>query len=917
MKPPRLIPTTLILPLDSSEASLALAGGKGANLARLTRAGFPVPPGFLITTQAYLTFIEANHLDGQIQAALPVDLPTDPAVLDLVSINIRNLFAASTLPSGLADEVLAAYSALGSPAVAVRSSATAEDLPEMSFAGQQDTYLNVQGEENLLRAVVSCWASLWTARAIGYRARNQVPSAGMALAVVVQRMVESEASGVLFTANPLTGLRSETVIDATLGLGEALVSGQVEPDHYVVDTASGKITARTLGAKAIAIRSQAGGGTRQVEQGSPTSQALPDEQIRALTNLGRQVSDLYRSPQDIEWAWVHDTLYLLQARPVTSLFPTPQGMPAEPLKVMFSFAAVQGMLDPITPLGSDALREMFAMGARLFGVRVTRDTQSVLYEAGERLWANFTSLLKNSFGRRVVPIVLGLIEPTIRQAVEKIQDDPRLQPGRAGISFHARTQLVRFLLPVAGNVLLNLIAPQRRRIYIVNKGEQILKEMELRSAAVKGDRWQVLAQQADLLPEMAAGHLPATLITFISGVAAGMASWNFLNMLAAESAVGQTSQPPATPHDLVLLVTRGMPYNPTTEMDLALWQMARTIRGDTASWQVFQANRPAELSTRYLSRDLPEVTLQIVDQFLDKYGGRGLGEIDLGRRRWAEDPQHVFEMVGSFTQIESEAQAPDVVFARGVTAADQAVAQLAASVRGAPHGWLKARLLRFFAGRARQLMGLRENPKFFAVRLMWIVHRELLKTGQEFVKAGELDQPDDLFYLSLTELKAFAARQEKDWRALIAVRRQAYQREFSRRQIPRLLLSDGRAFYEGLSEPDATVNTINGSPVSPGSVEGRVRVVLDPRSAGLLPGEILVCPGTDPSWTPLFLSASGLVMEVGGMMTHGAVVAREYGIPAIVGVDQATTRLRTGQLIQINGSTGKILILEPVEASPG
>jgi len=267
-------------------------------------------------------------------------------------------------------------------------------------------------------------------------------------------------------------------------------------------------------------------------------------------------------------------------------------------------------------------------------------------------------------------------------------------------------------------------------------------------------------------------------------------------------------------------------------------------------------------------------------------------------------------MLNSFLQIENEAQAPDVVFARGVDSAQQAVARLEARVRGTPRGWLKARLVHFFAGRARQLMGLRENPKFFAVRLMGIIRRELLKTGQEFVEAGELGSPDDLFYLTLDELNAFAARQERDWRGLIASRRQAYQREFSRRQIPRLLLSDGRAFYEGMSEPLDAANTINGSPVSPGSVEGKVRVVLDPRKAGLLPGEILVCPGTDPSWTPLFLSASGLVMEVGGMMTHGAVVAREYGIPAIVGVNLATTRLQTGQTIRMNGSTGKIIILD-------
>jgi pyruvate,water dikinase len=250
-----------------------------------------------------------------------------------------------------------------------------------------------------------------------------------------------------------------------------------------------------------------------------------------------------------------------------------------------------------------------------------------------------------------------------------------------------------------------------------------------------------------------------------------------------------------------------------------------------------------------------------------------------------------------------------VVFARGVGSAQQAIDQLAEIVRKTHAGWLKARLVRFFAGRVRQLMGMRENPKFFAVRMFYIIHRELLKSGQELVEAGELERPDDLFYLTMNEQRQMAIRQQNDWRKLIASRREAYQREFLRRQIPRLILSDGRTFYEGLRPSENNEQTITGSPVSPGSAQGRVRVVLDPSQARLQPGEILVCPGTDPSWTPLFLSAAGLVMETGGMMTHGAVVAREYGIPAIVGVDRATTRLHTGQLIRLDGSSGQIDIL--------
>ncbi len=904
-----------ILPFDTEQASLQIAGGKGANLSRLVKAGFPVPAGFLITTAAYKEYVDGNQLEKKILDSLMDVAIEDTDTLEFASNIIRESFFNAKVPEKMSIEILDAYRKLSGEigsemAVAVRSSATAEDLPDLSFAGQQDTYLNVIGAGNLLTAVVNCWSSLWTARAIGYRMRNNIPHEDVALAVVVQDMVESQSSGVLFTANPLSGLRTEIVIDATLGLGEALVSGQVEPDHYVVDSLDGKIISKTLGEKALSIHGKIEGGTEVIHHKERSIEALPDEQILALARLGQQVAAFYDFPQDIEWAWADNCLYLLQARPITSLFPIPESNSSNSLKVFFSFGAVQGMLEPMTPLGSDAIRELFAAGARMFGINVTRDTQTVLFDAAERLWVNFTVLLSNSVGRKMVPNILGMIEPTIQQAVEKILHEAPLQPGRTGISIRSRFRIARFVIPVVFNVLLNMLAPNRRREKIVERGEQDLRIVADYCEKIKGDRWQKLDLRTEILPGFAAKRFPRTFRLFVSGVAAGMASWNFLNMLSNGSAIKQGDTSPNPLHDLVLQVTRGMPYNPTTEMDLALWKMAQEIRQDEDSFSVFKSSQTNELSACYLAGDLPKVTIKVVSQFLKRYGARGLGEIDLGRKRWAQDPIYVFEMLASFLRIEDNEKAPDKVFARGAKSAQQAVDQLSREVRKQQHGWIKARLIHFLAGRARQLMGVRENPKFFAVRMMYLVQCEILKSGEEFVRAGDIDLADDLTFLTFSELKEFSARLEKDWRSLISGRRMAYQRELRRKQIPRLLLSDGRAFYEGVNEHENSGVNLTGSPVSPGIVEGRVRVVLNPTKAGLLQGEILVCPGTDPSWTPLFLSAGGLVMEVGGMMTHGAVVAREYGIPAIVGVGQATTRLHSGQLIRIDGSNGRIILLE-------
>ncbi len=287
---------------------------------------------------------------------------------------------------------------------------------------------------------------------------------------------------------------------------------------------------------------------------------------------------------------------------------------------------------------------------------------------------------------------------------------------------------------------------------------------------------------------------------------------------------------------------------------------------------------------------------------------RATGEFDLGRPRWQEDPTPLLQSLQSYLQIPPEA-APTRVFERNRQAAEQAIEQMAAVVRSTRGGRIKEKLLRGAARRVRLLMGARESPKFYAIRAMGIVRQTLLGIGEEFTAAGTILRREDLFFLHVSELKALAGRENQDWQGLIAGRRQAYEREMRRRQVPRVLVSDGRTFYEGMAATGEAVDSLSGSPVSAGVVEGTVRVVLDPRGARLAPGEILVCPATDPGWTPLFMAAGGLVMEVGGMMTHGSVVAREYGIPAVVGVRQATVRLKDGQRIRLDGNEGKVILL--------
>jgi pyruvate,water dikinase len=892
----------MILPLDAPEAGLAEVGGKGANLARLARAGFPVPGGFLITTAAYHAYVAANDLGPAILAAARAARPDDPASLEEASVAIQALFAGGRVPPELAAAIRDRYAALGRPPVAVRSSATAEDLPDMSFAGQQDTYLHILGDAALEEAVVRCWGSLWTARAIGYRARNGIAPEDVALAVVVQEMVPSEASGVLFTANPLNGRRTEVVIDATLGLGEALVSGQVEPDHYVVAADDGRILGKTLGAKALVIHGQAGGGTVTVAGDAATTQALPDAAIRDLAQLGLRVAAHYQAPQDIEWGWAGGQLYLLQARPITSLYPLPPGATPDSLQIFLSFASVQGVMDPFTPLGQDALRLMFAKGGAMLDIHHTLESQRTIHLAGERLYLDFTPFLRHPIARKIARRALGAIDPGAQQAVEGLWDDPRMAPNAAAVSLDTLRHLAYGFGPIFGRVALNMLRPAARYRFIRRRAEAAITRL--------ADRYRPTAtpaQQVAFFEQMLGAVFDIVKPYVIPGAVAGLLPMLVLQRLAAHLPDG---------NQLMLEMTRGLPHNVTTEMDLALWATARHIQADPPALDAFQQRSAAELAAAYHAGTLPGKAQAAVAAFLRRYGMRGVAEIDLGRPRWSEDPTPIMQVLQSYVQITDPSLAPDVQFRRGAAAAEAAIERLAEAVRATPGGPIKAAVVRVLGRRMRTFAGMRESPKFTVIRLFGMVRAALLQAGRDLKAAGVLTAPDDVFYLHLPELRAVAAGEPGDWRALVAERRALYAREKTRRQIPRLLLSDGQAFYEGLGAGAAAGADLVGSPVSPGVVEGTVRVILDPHGAQLSPGEILVCPATDPGWTPLFLAAGGLVMEVGGLMTHGSVVAREYGIPAVVGVHDATTRLQTGQRIRVDGSTGQIVLLDPDPAAP-
>ncbi|SDN06717.1 pyruvate, water dikinase [Geodermatophilus siccatus] len=859
----------VVVPLrDLDAGDLAQAGGKAANLGELIGAGFPVPDGFCVTTDAYAELAEAAGL---------ADLLDDPAA-DLAR-TARERILAAPVPAHVAEAVAAAYAELGeSVPVAVRSSATAEDLPFASFAGQQDTYLDVVGTDAVLDAVHRCWASLWTDRAVVYRARNGIDSATTRLAVVVQRMVPASVAGVMFTANPVTGRRTETVVDAAPGLGEAVVSGSVDPDHVVLDSGTGTVLERRPG------------GGREA--------CLTDGQLRELVRLGARVQEHYGRPQDTEWAIDADgTLWLTQARPVTTLFPVPQAGTADGgLRVWFCASLAQGLTRPLTPMGISVFQVVGGSVQRLAG-RPPADpvagSPRVRAAAG-RLFFDVTPIVRSTAGRAVFPRLLDVMEARSAVVLRALFDDPRLSlVHRSWLPVVRRLARVAARYGVPLQVVQALVRPAAARRRVDRVGAR------LRARRLPGDDAPA-DERLDAVLGLLGNAVPTVVPRVLPPVAAGFAAFGLAARL-----LGDTAQP----GDLGT-VLRGLPHNVTTEMDLELWRLATAVRADEPSAAALRDGTPAALAERYRSDALPAVLQRGLRLFLARYGIRAVAEIDVGVPRWAEDPAHLLGVLGNYLLLDDPDRAPDGVFARSVAEAEDVVATLTARAR--LRGRARGAVVGFALDRTRQLAGLRELPKYDLVLVLDRVRALLASIGADLASRGVLARADDVFLLDLAEVRV-ALGDGRSLQDVVTERRESYEREMGRRHVPRVLLSDGTEPEAVSAGPAVADGALLGTAASAGTVTGRARVVLEPTGAQLQPGEVLVAPSTDPGWTPLFLTAGGLVMEMGGANSHGAVVAREYGIPAVVGVPGATSRVETGQEVTVDGTRGVVV---PLGATP-
>lgn len=846
-------------------------GGKGATLGELSRiGGIRVPDGFCITTAAFGRIIAETPAVEILLEELSQLEAADRTGIARLSAEIRSLIEEAAVPPDITEAIRRQLSQSDpGTAWAVRSSATAEDLPTASFAGQQDTYLNVTGEQAVLQHIGKCWASLFTERAVVYRLQNGFDHRKVQLSVIVQKMVFPEASGILFTADPVTSDRKTVSIDAGFGLGEALVSGLVSADNYKVR--DGRIADQQIAAKRLAIRPLKTGGTQQ-ETIAPEQQHLPvltDRQILDLERIGRQIEAHFGSPQDIEWCLADGELHIVQSRPITTLYPIPEADDAEN-RVYISVGHQQMMTDAMKPLG-------------LSFYQMT--TPAPMRIAGGRLFVDVTAILASPAQRQLFFNMLGQYEPLIKNALSTVVERDFIRTVPDAEPDKPKSPLAWSAMELPENdpaIVAGLIEKNRASV------EALKENIRLHSGpALFGFIREDIAELKRLLAD------PQT----IAAIKAGMEAFNWIN----EHAFAWLGEQNAAD-----TLAQSVPNNVTSEMGLALLEVADVIRPFPEVIAVLQQVKDTFSPEELIGLNGATAACDAINDYLAVYGMRCPGEIDLTKTRWSENPAALVPLIlGNVRNFEPGAGKR--LFEQGLQEALQKERELLRQLRQLPDGEQKAAEMQEKIAAIRTFAGYREYPKYGMVSRYFIYKQALLAEGERLVRSGILSERADIFYLSFDELEAVVRDQVAD-EALILQREEAF-RAYSKLSPPRVLTSDGETLSGVIKREHLPAGALAGLPVSAGIVEGRARVILNMETADLEEGDILVTAFTDPSWTPLFVSIKGLVTEVGGLMTHGAVIAREYGLPAVVGVENATKSIRDGQRIRVNGMEGIVEVI--------
>ncbi|HDR7225782.1 TPA: phosphoenolpyruvate synthase [Bacillus toyonensis] len=858
---------------EIEKTQLFLVGGKGLNLGELSNIqGIQVPEGFCVTTVGYEKAIEQIEVFHTLLNQLAILKIEDRDQISEISKKIREAIMTVEIPVDVVESVAHYLSRFGNEhAYAVRSSATAEDLPYASFAGQQDTYLNIIGKEAVLQHVRKCWASLFTDRAVIYRMQNGFDHNQVSIGVVVQKMVFPVASGILFTADPITSNRKVLSIDASFGLGEALVSGLVSADNYKVK--EDEIVEKVIATKKLAIygRKEGGTETKKIAPNQQKVQTLIEQQILQLARIGRQIEAYFGCPQDIEWCLVDDTFYIVQSRPITTLYPIPEANDQEN-HVYVSVGHQQMMTDPLKPLGM-SLFQLTSFGPR--------------FQAGGRLFVDVAQRLASPASREFLLNTIGESEPLIKDALMTVIE---------------RDNFIKLLPDEEEKSLEKSMPPASSQPQIENDPAIVTDLIKNSQASIEELKQSIQTKSgSDVLDFILEDIQQLKKILFhpqsMAVIMAGMNALSWINE-KMEQWLGEKNAADT--------LSQSVQNNITSEMGLALLDVADVIRPYPEVIAYLQHIEDDSFLDELVQFKDGEKVRDAIEAFLNKYGMRCSGEIDITKTRWSEKPTTIIPMILNNIR-DFEAGASKRKFEEGLQEALKREEELLDKLQYLADGKQKVEETKRMISIIRNFAGYREYPKYGMINRYFIYKQALLKEAEQLVRNNVITEIEDIYYLTFEELHEVVRTNKLDYK-VIHKRKNEY-KLYEKLTPPRVITSDGEIIIGKYKRENLPTEAIVGLPVSSGVVEGRARVILNMEDASLEDGDILVTAFTDPGWTPLFVSIKGLVTEVGGLMTHGAVIAREYGLPAVVGVENATKRIKDGQRIRVHGTEGYIEIV--------
>ncbi|MHA2122817.1 MAG: PEP/pyruvate-binding domain-containing protein [Promethearchaeota archaeon] len=933
-----------ILPIDTKAVSLELIGGKGKSLARMASAEMPVPLGFYLTTSAYKDFVKENNLQEAIINLAKPEIIGRTVSFDSAAKNIQELIKGVELSDEITNEIRQAYNALNgqNPAVAVRSSANAEDLPDLSFAGQQDTYLNVHGDKALINAIRDCWASLWTPRAISYRHQMGIMQEGVAMAVVVQIMVPSDVSGILFTANPVNGERSEIIINSSFGLGEAVVGGQVTPDTYIVDRNIFTVKESIIGPKEQKIISSDNQGTllQDVSENERNQSSLSEKFLKELTSIALNVEDLFDGvPQDIEWAISDGKLWMLQSRPITNLPPQPIEVLWEatpPAKILARRQIVENIPDPCSPL-FDELYLSVGLESPKKGQK-----RKSFFVGGGPMFVTVNGYAYQRFDFPQVVEVQDEIDKAVteeekEEVIAKIWqqwDDAYAKMRDKSDSTMEQHDLELFLAELYSKDL-EAFNDWAKNSDIKNIAHEVTLPESKNPTYTAFNKTQINEKQIKGWREKAKPELLATveewrkidyktasdedLFRGISelAIAGGMywssnASHTFGVAKSTDDQLQAFLRENLPDHNFISGHFLSGFKSKTLEANENMYNIAKLIQADKALYELVVTIPPKQLMNALRNHPNGDSVVKAIEEYLRIYGHLGYS-LDFVESLPIEDPSGLLASLK--TMVTAKDYNPNNHQIGAAQKREEAMEKIEQLLDGLQYWQFRYR--HWFTHR---FYFIREEVMFYLTSGWPVLRLIALELGKRLVDVDTINVPDDVFYLITEELtKAINARKENkaipEYQQLTTERREL--REARKRlhppgTIPEVASNNpGVAFKETQAKNDPNSDVLRGIPVSPGTVTSPASLINSPGEFDKMqPDSILVCSMTNPAWTPLFAHATGLVTDMGGILGHGSIVAREYGIPAVVGTGTSTQRVKHGQKITVDGDAGTVALIQ-------